>query len=174
MPRGRLQGRRGRTGLVRRFRVLAILELFNAAFLPFVFYGLAGLPVTAWNVAGTVPALVFLVEGAGYWWVKGRQVARGAAHPEHLGIFARLPRLNVALLVAALVIVVVGLVAAPGHRSWPGAAFWVLALAEHVNYFHVQLMHDTVADLTRLRRRRRFGRSALARDLDRWRDRGHG
>jgi hypothetical protein len=36
---------------------------------------------------------------------------------------------------------------------------------EHVNYFHIQLMHDTSNDVRRLLRRG-FRRSSLARNLD--------
>lgn len=48
-----------------------------------------------------------------------------------------------------------------------GALLWLLAVAEHVNYHHVQLMHDTRADWRRLRRTRHLRRSFLAADLDR-------
>ncbi|MER7128156.1 hypothetical protein ABT338_04230, partial [Streptosporangium saharense] len=56
---------------------------------------------------------------------------------------------------------------ASGTQVWPGPALWVFAVLEHVNYFHVQLMHDTRADLARLVRTRRLRRSHLARDLAR-------
>jgi hypothetical protein len=58
-------------------------------------------------------------------------------------------------------------VAAPGRPSLPGLAFYALAWLEYVNYFHRQLAYDTVADLRRLRRTRRWRRSPLARDLHR-------
>lgn len=46
-----------------------------------------------------------------------------------------------------------------------GASLLVLAVLEHVNYFHVQLMHDTRSDLRRLWRSKRLRKSHLARDL---------
>jgi hypothetical protein len=43
------------------------------------------------------------------------------------------------------------------------------AWLEYVNYFRVQLMHDTRSDLRRLVRTRRLRRSWLATDLAGWR-----
>jgi hypothetical protein len=54
----------------------------------------------------------------------------------------------------------------PGAGSWPGLGFAVFAVLEHVNSFHVQLMHDTAADLRRLRTTGLHA-SHLARDLRR-------
>jgi hypothetical protein len=50
---------------------------------------------------------------------------------------------------------------------WPGLGLWLFALLEHVNYFHVQLSHQTRADLARLVRTRRLRRSHLSRDMAR-------
>jgi hypothetical protein len=50
--------------------------------------------------------------------------------------------------------------------SWvPGLLLYGLAVAEYVNYFHWQLMHDTRADLRRLLRTGRLQRSHLYADL---------
>ncbi|MEV4892856.1 hypothetical protein AB0K48_26090 [Nonomuraea sp. NPDC055795] len=54
-----------------------------------------------------------------------------------------------------------------GAQVWPGVALWVFALLEDVNFFHLQLMHDTRADLAHLMMTRRLRRSHLALDLAR-------
>ena len=38
-------------------------------------------------------------------------------------------------------------------------------MLEHINYYHYQLMHDTVRDLAYLWQHRRLRRSPLTRDL---------
>jgi hypothetical protein len=61
--------------------------------------------------------------------------------------------------------VVVGVVRLPPAQAVPGLCFAALAVAEHVNYFHRQLMYDNAADLRWLVRHRRLRRSHLAVDL---------
>jgi hypothetical protein len=52
---------------------------------------------------------------------------------------------------------------------WWATALLVMAWLEYVNYFRIQLMHDTRSDLRRLRTTRRLRRSWLATDLAGWR-----
>ena len=56
--------------------------------------------------------------------------------------------------------------ARPGRGSWLGLGFALFAVLEHVNYFHLQLMHGTRADLRRLLATG-LHRSHLATDLSR-------
>jgi hypothetical protein len=55
----------------------------------------------------------------------------------------------------------------PDFTTAPGVVLVALAVAEHVNYFYRQLMHDTRADLRRLWRTRRLHPSHLNIDLRR-------
>ena len=71
---------------------------------------------------------------------------------------------NPVLLTAGLAVTGYAVVSDPGRHTWPGLAFAVFAVFEHINYFAVQLMHDTITDLRRLRRVG-LRRSHLARDL---------
>ncbi|GAB7040692.1 MULTISPECIES: hypothetical protein [Catenuloplanes] len=144
----------GRDPVRRRLRSLALLELVNIPLWAWVTFGVL-------DVAGTVPNLVgfalfalLLVQGAAYWLAKLRQTGRTVPG---LRFFRAARLVNPALLVA-------GLLVTAGTRAWPGLFFAVFAVLEHVNYFHVQLMHDTRADLRRLTRHG-LRRSHLARDL---------
>jgi hypothetical protein len=48
-----------------------------------------------------------------------------------------------------------------------GAAFYLLAVLEQVNYYHVQLMYDYPPDWRHLVQEKRLKRSSLSRALDR-------
>lgn len=87
-------------------------------------------------------------------------------------MFRLLRAANPALPTAGAVVAGSGLGSdAPWTHAWPGAALWLFAVLEQVNYFHVQLSHGTRADVARLRRSRRLRPSHLARDLARERAR---
>ncbi|MFI5839814.1 hypothetical protein ACIA8K_08875 [Catenuloplanes sp. NPDC051500] len=138
----------------RRLRTLVALELVNIPLFGWVFLVLPDRAATVPDLVGFAMFALLLVQGAAYWTAKLRQTGRtlpGRA-------FFRAARLiNPALLVVALAFTVIA-------GSWLGAGFTVFAILEHVNYFHTQLMHDTRADLRRLRTRG-LRRSHLARDL---------
>jgi hypothetical protein len=77
----------------------------------------------------------------------------------------------VGLLSAAVVVLVWSFVTRIGVATdrWWATGVLVLGWLEYVNYFRLQLMHDTVGDVRRLVRTRRLRPSALARDLARHR-----
>ena len=151
--------------VLRRLRTLAILELANVVIISVVLLGVLRMPPTLSNLTGLALVAVFLVEGGAYWWLKSRQLVSGAPAPAGMGAFRLLRPVNVGLLaVGAVVIAVDSVTGGVGVRTWPGVALWVFAVLEYVNYFHLQLMHDTRADLTRLFAHG-FRRSHLARDL---------
>ena len=68
------------------------------------------------------------------------------------------------LLAGGLFFLLWSVIRDPGADTVPGLAFAVFAVLEYVNYFHVQLMYDTSADLRHLLTRG-FRRAHLARDL---------
>jgi hypothetical protein len=98
----------------------------------------------AWQIR--LPALVMvsvvLAQGTLYWHLELRSARDGAPLPPWLG----------------------GAFRALRALSATGLA---LAALEHVDYYHLQLEHDTAADWAYLRRHRRLRRAALAVDLDR-------
>ncbi len=152
--------------VARRLRSLAALELVNVPLQAWVWFGLIGLPVRAPNGVGFALFALLLVEGAGYWAAKLRQLRRQARALPAERVFRAARGVNPVLLAAGLAVTGYAAVTDPGRGTWPGLGFAAFAVLEHVNYFHVQLMHDTAADLRRLRS---VGprRSHLARDLRR-------
>jgi hypothetical protein len=151
--------------VLRRMRTLAVLEFANVIIISAALLGVLRMPPTVSNLTGLALVTVFLVEGGVYWWLKARQLVAGASSPAGMAAFRTLRPVNVGLLaVGAVVLAVDSMVGGVGVRTWPGVALWIFALLEYVNYFHVQLMHDTRADLARLFARG-LRRSHLARDL---------
>ncbi|WP_433422905.1 hypothetical protein ACQP1V_14205 [Microtetraspora malaysiensis] len=140
----------GVPGKVRsRLRNLALLEAANIPFQAWVWFGVVGLPVTAANAVGFVLAALLLVQGSLYWIAKLRQLRRPGPLPGvRAFLIARVA--DVPLLVTGVAFTAYAAAAGPGRASWPGVAFALVAVLEYVNYFHVQLMHDTAADLRRL------------------------
>jgi hypothetical protein len=158
-----------RRSMARRMRTAAVLEAFNAGWLALLIFGVAGAPLSVANLVGYGVLAVLLLEAAAYWTLKHRQLRSHARCPPGLAGFRVLRPANVSLLAAALVVIVIATIRQPGADTWPGAGFWLFGLVEHVNYFHVQLSHQTRADLRRLVRTRRFRRAHLATDLARCR-----
>jgi len=150
----------------RRLRSLAVLELINIPLQGWVWFGLAGLPATAANLIGFGLFALLLIEGAAYWVAKLHQISVRRGHLPALAAFRAARIVNPLLLAAGLVATGQAAASDPGRVSWPGLAFALFAVLEHVNYFHVQLMYDTPADLRRLRSAG-LRASHLARDIAR-------
>ncbi|MFC5186848.1 hypothetical protein [Actinomadura harenae] len=155
---------RSRLRMRRRLRSLAWLELLNVPLQAVVWFGVIGLPLTMANVSGFALFVLLLLEGAGYWAAKVRQIAAPGSCLRGAGALAFARVGNVVVLAAGLPLIGWAVVAEPGAGSWPGLGFALLAALEHVNYFHVQLMYDTTADLRHLRAHG-LRRAHLARDL---------
>lgn len=142
-----------------------MLELLNVPLQAVIWFGVVGVPVTVINVVGFALLALLLVEGAGYWAAKLRQVTRPGSRLHGAGAFAVARRVNPVLLAGGLLLTGWAGAAVPGTRTWPGLVFATVAMLEHINYFHVQLMYDTAADLRYLRTRG-LRRAHLARDLN--------
>jgi hypothetical protein len=145
-------------------RSLAWLELLNIPLQAVIWFGVGRFPVTAGNSVGFALFALLLLEGAGYWVAKLRQISTRNRFLPGAGAFVVARRGNVAVLAAGLLFIAWVVVIDPGVGSWPGLAFGLFAVLEHVNYFHVQLMYDTTEDLRYLRSRG-LRRAHLARDL---------
>lgn len=145
------------------------MELLNIPLQGGLWFGLVALPATPANQVGFGLFALLLVEGAAYWLAKLHQLRTGRRHVPALPAFRAARVANPLVLAAGLAATGYAAAVDPGRASWPGLAFALFAVLEHVNYFHVQLMHDTLADL---RRFRSIGlrTSHLARDLAAGRD----
>ncbi|WP_245793806.1 hypothetical protein [Streptomyces pini] len=161
---------RSRARVRRRLRSLAALELLNVPLQAFLWFGMLFLPVTAANTVGFGLFVLLLLEGAGYWLAKLRQIEAPGAPLPAAGVFAAARTANAVLLAAGVLFTARAVADDPGSGTWPGLGFALFAVLEHVNYFHLQLMYDTAADL-RMLRRHGPRRSHLSRDLAAARDR---
>ncbi|MEU2601383.1 hypothetical protein [Streptomyces hirsutus] len=156
---------RSRAALATRLRTLAVLELANIFLIGWVVFVSLDAPATAANTAGYLLVTWHLFIGAGYWAVKLRQLRDALPRPPLIAVFRRLRSVCAAGLAVGLVVIATSFAGQPGAAWVPGLVLYGLALAEYVNYFHWQLMHDTRADWHRLLRSRRLRRSHLSEDL---------
>jgi len=112
---------------------------------------------------------LMLLQGAGYWHLKLRSMQSRQPLPGYFWpLYGRLRTADLIALVVLTIWVAVAALrgAAKTDLAW-AAGILVFAVLEYVNYFGLQLMHDTRADLNYLRRHRRLRRAALATDLAR-------
>lgn len=144
------------------------MELVNIPLQGVAWFGLVGLPVTVPNLIGFGLFAALLIEGAAYWAAKLHQIRHRRRRLPGEPAFRVARAVNPLILAAGVVMIGYAAATDPGRGSWPGLVFALFAWLEHVNYFYLQLMHDTVDDL---RRFRAVGlrRSHLARDLARGR-----
>jgi hypothetical protein len=143
-----------------------VLELANIPIQSVVWFGLIGTPFTVANLVGFGLFVLLLVQGAAYWAGKWRQMRTRARHLAGDRAFRVARAVDPVLLAAGLLVTGFAVARGPGWGNVPGFGFAVFAVLEYVNYFHVQLMHDTAADLRRLWRVG-LRPSHLARDLAR-------
>jgi hypothetical protein len=168
----------GRSRLLRRLARLRTLEWVNVVWLAIVLLwvlpaqrGLA-IPAETWlRTLAYLPVAVLLVVGGWYWHRKLQQLRDGRPMGDALRRLDRLDRWLRRMLVVASIgwVVGLGLGASTVTDRWWAAALLAFAWAEYVNYFRLQLMHDTRSDLRRLWETRRLRRSWLASDLAQWR-----
>lgn len=153
-----------RAALAGRLRTLATMELVGVVVIGWAVFGAYDAPRSAANTVGFALVALHLVIGAAYWTVKTRQLRTEEPRPPFIGVFKWLRPVCQGGLAAGLV--VIALAADQPVGAWlPGLGLYGLALAEYVNYFHWQLMHDTRSDVRRLVRTRRLRRSHLSEDL---------
>ena len=142
---------RSRAWVRRRLRSLAVLELLNIPLQLAIWFGAIGLPTTTVNLVGFALFAFLLLQGAAYWASKLRQVAAASGPLPFADAFALARLTNVPVLAIGLLFISWAVVRGLSAGTWPGLAFGVFAVLEYVNYFHLQLMYDTPADLRRLR-----------------------
>jgi hypothetical protein len=143
-----------RTRTLRQLRSLTVGEGLNIPLQAFIWFGMVGLPVSLANAAGYGVFALVLVEGTAYWVAKHAQVSKGRTGLPGVQWFRVARKANFFVLALVLGYTAIAAAMAPGKGTIPGLVFAIVAIGEHVNYFHMQLV----------RGRRR---SHLSRDLDR-------
>lgn len=161
-----------RQHIAARLRYLRNWEGANIVLLPIcLVVVLISLQPPTWLLSAYSMALISLIlaQGTYYWHLKltclltrERQLPATFA-PR----FSQFRRLNLVLLAIYPALLAAQLVAGVARSFEPLLAtiMWGIALLEHINYFHYQLMHDTRADIAYLLRTRRLRRSPLTSDL---------
>lgn len=128
---------------------LAVLELVGVGVIGWATFGPFSAAASFANIVTYALVAVHLILGACYWVAKVEQVRRGRDLP--VGAHLLDPaRRGLAFSLAIGLIVVVMSVPTQPPAAWIAAiALWLLAMAEHINYFHWQLMYDQPADVRR-------------------------
>ncbi len=161
---------KGRPSLERRLTYLWSFELLAAGLFT-LYLGLTWeeAHLGARTLVGLGLADFLLIQGSLYWYAKLRSIRRRPwlSNVAFHALFRTFRALDLALLAAAGAwLVFEGLTAPRFTRDLGlGCAFGLLAGLEYVNYFHYQLMYDTVGDLKFLRTHRRLKASLLGRDM---------
>jgi len=169
--RSRPTGNGGRARLLQRFRYLRNWEAANVVVLPLLLVWLWE-DFDGWvRLPPLILAAAILAQGAWFWHLKIRQVQDGVPLPawfaRRFRAIHRLDGIALALYAAFLLAAYTAGAVGAWDFAW-GVGLLLFALAEFINYFHVQLMHDSDADWRWLLRHRRLRRAPLASDVRRF------
>ena len=158
--------------LLRRLRSLRNLEFLNIFLLPFVLWLILGKASAAtWLLYGSAMGLIcwLLVQGTLYWHLKLRALTQKTRTlPAYfVRTFTAFRVIN--LCCFALFPLLAGYLRATGQiqtSQLVGATLlWFFAILEHINYYHLQLMHDNPPDIRYLIQHKRLRPSPLRSDL---------
>ena len=164
-----------RRKVIKRLRYLWTIELFDSFFLPAVALFIAWRtqrPLGFFAITSAALVAWLLWQGAAYWWLKLRSVKTGGEiAPAHVRRFRGFKKANYLLLaLLPIALIVKGLLGAFFASSLDlviGLGFYLLAVLEQINYYHIQLMYDYPADWQYLWTHRRLKHSKLCQDLKR-------
>ncbi|TVR30308.1 MAG: hypothetical protein EA388_14525 [Nitriliruptor sp.] len=129
-------------------------------------------PQDTWlRLLAYLPVAALLLVGGWYWHRKLHQLRDGRPMESAMRVLDVLDRVLLRTLLVCSALIVAAWVVWAGtttDRVW-ATGFVLFSWAEFVNYFRVQLMHDTRSDLKRLVATRRLRASWLAADLAEYR-----
>lgn len=125
----------------------------------------------AWDMRGVALALVsyILLQGAGYWHLKLQMVVRHQPMPAYFQPLYRFFKYSNFVAMAAVAIFITirgGSAATLADLAW-SYGLLAFALLEQINYYYLQLMYDSRAAFSYLRRNGRLRKAALGLDLQR-------
>nr|WP_315259086.1 hypothetical protein [uncultured Duganella sp.] len=146
-------------------------ETFCAVALPaaFCYHWQKSPGLVAWEMRIAALALVsyLLLQGAGYWQLKLKAVMQRQPLPAFFQPLYRFFQYsNVVLIAGVAAFMAMHEAATAGDLLW-ACGLLTFVMAEHINYYHYQLMYDTSAAFAYLRRNGRLRKAALGLDLKR-------
>lgn len=154
-----------------RMKYLRNAETFCAVALPaMICYHWQKSPaLVAWEIRVAALALVsyLLLQGAGYWQLKLKAVVQRQSLPAFFHPLYRFFQYSNVVLIACVAAAIAMHDAATQTDLLWACGLLTFALAEHINYYHYQLMYDTSAAFAYLRRNGRLRKAALGLDLKR-------
>lgn len=156
-----------------RFNYLRRMEALAALALPIIF-------ILDWRKSATgvhwplgLAALLsvsyLLVQGSLYWQLKHSALSAAAPLPRYFGrLFSAFKVSNLVLFAGVALGFMVQIVGEGWNvqLAWPLGIF-LFAVLEHINYYHYQLMYDTLASARYVLHNRRLRKAALGVDLSR-------
>lgn len=160
-----------KNNLIKRLTQLRNLELFNIFFLPIcLLIVLKSRAINNWQpYAYSMFIICFiLAQGVYYWHLKIREVKKISELPSHFFMtFTNLKILNFLLI---LLFPILGVIAKVISEFQFQISIWsmilfVFAILEFINYYYIQLSHDSKNDLQYLFRHKRLRQSMLYKDL---------
>jgi hypothetical protein len=126
--------------------------------------------LSAATLVGLGLVVLLLTQGSFYWYVKLRAIRRRPLLSDRVFILLfRLFRATDEIMLVASGLVglawIAGRLGSLGPDLTIGIGLWTLAVLEYVNYFHWQLLYDSLAEIRWVLGNRRLKVSSLARDL---------
>ena len=130
-----------------------------------IYWQKSGDPVS-WELRGAALAVVsfILLQGAVYWHLKSTALRERLPLPSSFFFAYGFFRAANWLLIAAIAALAATRNALPADLLWT-AGLLVFAVLEQINYYYYQLMYDTGAALSYVRRNGRLRKAALGLDL---------
>ncbi|OCS82903.1 hypothetical protein [Caryophanon tenue] len=160
--------------LENRFRYLYTGELTAAI----LFIGLSALVNYTYPYLSLYASLAFwsafillevlLVQGSYYWYHQLKSYRKRQRIPlQIVRQLYRFQRINWFIMPIPLIIFIIEASSISWQTWWLRFAIYVFALLEYINYFHVQLSYDNVADIRYLCTHKQLKRATLQKDFQR-------
>jgi len=163
--------------LEKRLRAYGKMEFLSVLFIPITFSGVMlsrGEKFGWFSFVCYVPTAALLIVGASYWRAKLQRLYSSDAPLKRMLSYA--VSYHVVILCACVAAVVfciidlffVDLSRGSGDR-YGGQIATTLAVAEYINYYHIQLQHfDHLPDFRRLLKGKGFRKSHLRKDIEKY------
>jgi hypothetical protein len=125
----------------------------------------------SWMLDYSIALVVFILfQGTYYWKIKLNKVSRNEIDSDNVFTLLRTFITINSLLIILFPVFIIILINSHNfslqiNKAWALFAY-LFGLAEHINYYHIQLMYDNRNDWEYLRKYKRFKTSAIRRDFN--------